>query len=378
MTRTRHLDDETLIAIAQDNSPSAGASTHVDSCPLCAHELEAWRRISDLARVSVGSVPPTKEDLPQRVFGELDSPPRRNSVPPRSRRALTSRGWSRGGRWVIAVPIVIAALVLALTLGLESSAPSDAMVLKSIRSSPSVASMLFQTVHSTALEVDRAPQGFIDIEYSTHGAVDPRTNAFESTSKAIIPGGASFGSSTTVSDGSLVYLPCNVQWTFIGKKPCLAYPAHSGTVPGSPSLTFLRNASGPVTRLGERDIDGVETNGYRVSVPVSALAQSAIPSERSLVQYGNSTISDVHVEVWSDQRGLPRQLDFAFLVHQATLSAVLRASEKQQLSYSTAPLSVNVPSRNAVGVASNLGAALLLETQYRNALIDFFKQQSGH
>ena len=147
---------------------------------------------------------------------------------------------------MIAVPIVTAALVLSLSLDFGSSAPSDAMVLKTIRSSPAVAAMLSQTVHLTTLEVDRAPQGFIDVEYSTHGAVDPRTNAFESTSKVIVPGGASFGSSTAVSDGSLVYLPCNVQWTFIGKKPCLAYPAQSGPASGSPSLTFLRYASGPV------------------------------------------------------------------------------------------------------------------------------------
>ena len=379
MTRTQHLNDEALISIAQDNGPGAGASSHVDSCPLCAHELEAWRRISDLARVSVNVVPPAKEDLLQRVFGELDSPLRRSAAPSRSRRVLTSRGWSSGGRWVIAVPIAIAALVLALTLGFGSSAPSDAMVLKTIRSSPSVAAMLSQTVHWTALEVDRAPQGFIDVEYRTHGAVDPRTNAFDLTTKAIIPGGdPNFGSSTTLSDGSLVYLPCDAQWTFIGKKPCLAYPAQSGTASGSPSLTFLRYASGPVARLGEREIDGVETNGYRVSVPVSALAQSAIPSERSLLQYQNSTISDVHVEVWSDQQGLPRQLDFTFLVHQATLSAVLRASEKEQLSYSTAPPKVSVPSRNTVTVASSLNAALLLQSQYRNALIVYFKQLSGH
>jgi len=66
---------------------------------------------------------------------------------------------------------------------------------------------------------------------------------------------------TTLSDGSLVYLPCDASWTLIGEKPCLAYPAQSGTASGSPSLTFLRYASGPVARLGQRDIDGVETTG---------------------------------------------------------------------------------------------------------------------
>lgn len=379
MTRSPHLDDEALVTIAQDNSPSAGVASHVDSCPLCAHELDVWRRISDLARVSVDAAPPAREDLPRRVFGELDSPLGRSSVPPRSRRVRTSRGWSRAGRWVVAVPIVVAALVLVLTLGFGSSAPSDAMVLKTIRSSPSVAALNAQTLHLTALEVDRAPQGFIDIEWRTRGAVDPRTNAFDLTTKGIVPGGdPSLGSLTTVSDGSLVYLPCDASWILIGQKPCLAYPAQSGTAPGSPSLTFLRYASGPVTRLGERDIDGVETNGFRVSVPVSALAQSAVPSERSLLQYDDSTISDVHVEVWSDGRGLPRQLDFTFLVHQATLSAVLRASEKEQLSYGAAPLKVTVPSRNTVTVASSLDAALLRESQYRSALIAYLEQQSGH
>ena len=378
MTRTRHLDDEALITIARDHSPSAGDTSHVDSCTRCAHELEGWRRISDLATVSIDLVPSAKEDLAQRVFGELDRP-RRNPVSPRMGRLRAFRGWSRGGRWVIAVPIVIAGLVLALTLGFESSSPSDAMVLESIRSSPGVAAMSSQTVHWTALEVDRAPQGFIDIEYRTHGAADPRTNAFVDTTKAIIPGGdPHFASSTTVSDGSLVYLPCDANWVLIGMKPCLAYPAQSGAAAGSPSLTFLRYASGPVARLGEHEIDGVETTGYRVSVPVSALAQSVIPSERSLAQYEDSTISNVHVAVWSDERGLPRQLDFTYLVHQATLSAVLRASQKEQLSYSTALLKVSIPSRSTVTVASDLHAALLLENQYRNALIAYYNQQSGH
>jgi hypothetical protein len=304
---------------------------------------------------------------------------RRNFVPPRRRRVLTSHGWTGGRRWLIAVPIVIAALVLVLTLGFGSSAPSDAMVLKSIRSSPTVAAMFSHTLHWSALEVDRAPQGFIDIEYSGHGAADPRTNAFINTTKVIIPGGdPNFSSSTTASDGSLVYLPCDASWILIGEKPCLAYPAQSGIATGSPSLTFLRYARGPVARLGERDIDDVETNGYRVSVPVSALVQNVVASERSLTQYEDSTISNVHVEVWSDQRGLPRQLDFTFLVHQATLSAVLRASQKEQISYSTVPLKVSVPSRNTVTVASNLNAALLLENQYQNALNAYYKQQSGH
>ena len=327
---------------------------------------------------SLQSTPSTQE----LVGANTDAGPqgRRSPVQPIGLKWLTSPGrTTRGRRWVIALPIVAAALVLALTLEFGSTTPSDATVLKDIKSSPSVVAMLSQTVHSTSLEVDRAPQGFIDIEYKSRSAADPRTNAFTVTAKPIIPGGdPSFASSTTVSDGSLVYLPCNQSWILIGEKPCLAYPAQNGAASGPPSLAFLRYASGPVTRLGQREIDGVETNGYRVQVPVSALARSAVPSERSLLQYQNSTISDVHVEVWSDQQGLPRQLDFTFLVHQATLSAVLRASEIQRLSYSTSPLKVTVPSRSTVTVAPNLNAALALETQYRNALIAYNTQRLGH
>lgn len=360
---TDPLDTEIRILVTElmDAAPQAPSVTDV--------ELLQARR----SREPKGSV--AARDDPRRRRGD----PLRHSVPAGRGDTPASGGWTGNRRWVLAVPIVAVALVLALTLGFGSSAPSDAMVLESIRSSPSVAAMFSHTVHSTSLEVDRAPQGFIDIEYSTHGAADPRTNAFVETTKATIPGGdPHFGSSTTVSDGSLVYLPCNAQWTFIGEKACLAYPAQSATGSGPPSLTFLRDASGPVARLGARDIHGVETTGYRVRVPVSALVQSVVASERSLAQYEDSTISNVHVEVWSDQRGLPRQLDFTFLVHQATLSAVLRASQKEQLSYSAAPLKVSVPSRKSVTVASNLHAALLLESQYRNTLIAYFEQQSGH
>ena len=360
MTDTLDTQIRMLVTELMDSAPQAPSITDIEF-------LQARRSI-DLERAVVDRADPRRQRRR----------PRRSSVQPSSRGVLTYLGWTRDWRWAIAASIVIAAVVLALTFEFGSSAPSDAMVLKAIQSSPRVASTLFQTVRSTALEVDRAPQGFIDIEYSTNGEADPRTNAFVETTKAIIPGGdPHFGSLTTVSDGSLVYLPCDSSWILIGKKPCLAYPAQSGTASGS-SLTFLRYASGPVAQLGEREIDGVETTGYRVSVPVSALAQIAVPSERSLVQYENSTISDVHVEVWSDLRGLPRQLDFTFLVHQPTLSAVLRASEKEQLSYTTTPLKASVANRNTVIVTSSLNAALLLQSQYQNALIAYYKLLYGH
>jgi hypothetical protein len=329
----------------------------------------------------IASLQPTSSTR-ESVGGNTDAGPQGQRSPAQriGRKWLTFPGrTAMGRRWVIALPIAAAALVLALTLGFESTTPSDATVLKAIKSSPDVVAMLSQTVHSTSLEIDRAPQGFIDIEYESHSAADPRTDAFTVTTKAIIPGGdPSFGSSTTASNGSLVYLPCNQNWILIGEKPCLAYPAQNGAASGPPSLAFLRYASGPVVRLGQREIGGIETNGYRVHVPVSALVRSAVPSERSLLQYQNSTISDVHVEVWSDQQGLPRQLDFTFLVHQATLSAVLRASETQRLSYSTSPMKVTVPSRSTVTVAPSLNSALALENQYRNALIAYNTQRLGH
>jgi hypothetical protein len=360
MTRTPHLDDEALITIAADDSTGPDAASHIEQCSICTNELEVWRRISDLARVTVETVPPAREDLVERVLGQLDRSGGRDvTSSPAHRPALRHPEWSRRTRWLIPAPIITAAVVVvAVVLGFGPSAPSDALVLRTIRSSPSVAAKDYQTVRFTEYTVLRAPQGYTAIASRSEGAVSHRTNSFELTQRAIENGGPPFGSSTTVSDGSLVYLACYVDGKIIGR--CIAYPAQRGTSTDALSLTYLRAASGPVVRLSTRTIDGVETTGYRVTVPVSALAQNVVPSERSLVQYDNKTTFDVRVDVWSDARGLPRELVFTYLVRQPTLSAVLHGTSTEQLSYSEASLRVHVPPRNRVTVSPNLSAAMAL------------------
>jgi hypothetical protein len=362
MRRTPHLDDEELITIIADGAANPDATAHIDQCPDCSHEFEAWRRISHLANVSVDSVPPASPELTERILGHLGGPDERGADSPTRRPAAARRlDRLRRARWLIPVPLAVVAIILAVTIGSGSTAPSDALVLATIRNSPVVAESL--THHFTSETVLRAPQGYAAIEYHDHGADSPRSNAFEFTSTEIEPDGPRINPTTTVSDGSFVYLPCEAGWRSIGEKPCVAYPAQGGT-PGS--LADLRTAHGPVARLGERKIDGVETTGYGVAVSVRAMVDTLIPSERSLDQYENATVSDVHMKLWSDGRGLVRELDVSWLERQPTLPAALHGSETEQISYNKAPLHVSVPNRSTVTFVPNVDAAITLENQYDN------------
>ena len=363
MTQTRHLDDEALISIVAGDGASPGAASHINQCSSCADELEVWRRISDLARVSVDSLPPAGTELDERVLGQLGVPAGQGAASPPRRPVFTHRDRYRRSRWLIPVPLAVAAVALAVTIGSGSTALSNAMVLDTIRNSPVVAATL--THHFTSETVLRAPQGYVAIEYHEHGADSPRGNAFEVTSTEIEPDGPPIDPVTTVSDGSFVYLPCDDEWRTIGEKPCVAYPAQGGS-PGS--LADLRTAHGPVDRLGERRIDGVETTGYGVAVSVTALVNTLVPSERSLSQYDNATVSDVHMKVWFDSRGLARELDVTWLERQPTLPALLRGSSTEQLTYSKARLHVGVPGRSTVTFVTNVNAAITLENHYQSEL----------
>jgi hypothetical protein len=364
MTSIEHLDDETLITIIITNdAASRGAAFHIDQCSICRHELEVWRRISDLAQVSVASVPPAGAELDEQVFGLLGGPERQDAALPTRRPVFRYLDRRRRARWLISVPLAVVAIILAVTIGSGSTAPSDALVLATIRNSPAAAATL--THHFTSETVLRAPPGYVAIEYHDHGADSPHSNAFEITSTEIEPDGPRINPTTIVSDGSFVYLPCEPGWRSIGQKPCVAYPAQGGA-PGS--LADLRTAHGPVVRLGERKVDGVETTGYGVAVSVSAMVDTLIPSERSLSEYDNATLSDVHMKVWSDSRGLARELDLTWLERQPNLPALLHGSETEQLSYSKAPLRVSVPNRSTVTFVPNVTAAINLENQYQNEL----------
>jgi hypothetical protein len=363
MTRTAHLDDETLITIITNGPAGAGAAAHIDQCPTCRHELDGWHRVADLARASVDSVPPAGAVFDQQVLGLLGHPDGQDAALPARRRVYKHRGPNRRARWLIPVPVAVVAIVLAVTIGSGPTAPSDALVLATIRNSPVAAATL--THHFTSETVLKAPQGYVAIAYHDHGADNPHSNAFEFTSTEIEPDGPRINPTTIVSGGSFVYLPCEPGWRSIGEKPCIAYPAQGGT-PGS--LADLRTAHGPVDRLGQRNIDGVETTGYGVAVSVRAMVATLVPSERSLSQYDNDTVSDVHMRIWFDSQGLARELDVTWLERQPNLPALLHGSEMEHINYSKAPLRVSAPDKSTVTFAPNLTAAIELENQYQSEL----------
>lgn len=381
MTRTPHVDDDALITIAAHDAAIPEAVSHIEECSICTEELAIWRRISNMARASVASVPPAGEELAQRVLGQLDPPARRDPAAVTRRLVRQHRGWNRRVRWLIPASIMTVVVVLIATLGFGPTVPSDSLALKTIRDSPIVAASASQTVNESENEVLTAPQGYTVIEYRTQAAFSPRTNAFVLTSKEIESGGPRLNPQMTVSDGSLVYLPCLSSQPFLGYKGCVAYPAQGGAAPGSPTLAFLRSAQGPVVRLGHRQIDGVETTGYGVTVPANAVVQSQIPSLRSLVQYGISAAEafDFHMDVWSDSRGLPREVDESYLIrqHQSDLPTLLRVSITKSFTYSKSSLRVSVPPSSNVAVTANIETAVRYEDLYENALATY-DDQFGH
>jgi hypothetical protein len=380
MTRTLHVDDEALITIAAHDTATPEVVSHIEQCSICTQELAIWRRISNLARASVASVPLAGEELAEQVLGRLDARARREPTPTRHL-ARQRRGWNRRVRWLIPASIMAVVVVLITTLGFGPTVPSDSLVLKTIRDSPVVAAMASQTVNESEYEVFTAPQGYTVIDYRTHAAFSPRTNAFVLTSKEIEPGGPQLNPYVTVSDGSLVYLPCLSDQPFLGYKGCVAYPAQGGTAPGSPTLAFLRSAQGPVVRLGHRQIDRVDTTGYGVTVPANAVVQSEIPSLRSLVQYGivAAEAFDFHMDVWSDSRGLPLEVDETYLIrqHQADLPTELRVSITKSFTYGSSSLRVSVPASSNVAVTADVEAAVRYEDLYENALAAY-NDQFGH
>ena len=140
---------------------------------------------------------------------------------------------------------------------------------------------------------------------------------------------------------------------------------------------MLFRSPGPVTSLGRRTIGGIETTGYGATVPASALVDSKVPSQQSLAQLSASTAKDFHVDVWSDDQGLPRELDLTYLQTQPNLPALLHGTTREYATYSKAPLRVTVPSRNTVTVVPSLNAAVALENEYSQEIAAFIHRTVG-
>jgi hypothetical protein len=227
------------------------------------------------------------------------------------------------------------------------------------------------TVYVDSSSTDREQNGYVVMNYLDKDVFSPRTNTFKLTSTTQYPGQLS-STSTISSDGSLVYLPCNPRYDLIGKKSCIAYPAQGGVGSVRLTVTYLREAHGPVTRLGERTIGSNETTGYGLTIPISAYVAGALPSERSLLGQEFSTTKDLRVDVWSDRRGLPLQLDIMFTYEETSAppATLLTETDQERLSYSESIPRLSVPKRQTVTVAPNLNAAEQLGKEYADALAE--------
>ena len=127
-----------------------------------------------------------------------------------------------------------------------------------------------------------------------------------------------------------------------------------------------------MTRLGARAIGSQQTTGYGLTVPVSAYVADALPSERSLLDQELSTTKNLRIDVWSDTRGLPLEVDITFTYEETSAppAKLLTATEHESLSYSDSIPRLSVPDRQTVTVAPNLGAAEQLGKHYADALAE--------
>ena len=374
MTSTHHVDEQTLIAMAMTARRS---NPHIDQCEVCRNDLELWRGIAEAAQFSVASARPPRDDLGERILSSIEESPVDSQNAIHLRRDQRPRRPAHRTRWLaVATLLALVVAVVALTLSVGSAGPSTAAVLRKIRSAPSLIASTAKAVYVNEYSTVREQDGYVVINYRINGVFNPRTNAFKVTFTPRYPG-EHLASFTYSSDGSLVYLPCDPNFRLIGKPLCIAYPAQGGGRSDWLELTYLREAQRPVTRLGERTIGSRETTGYGLTVPISADAIGALPFGTLSGPGGINSSKNFRVDVWSDTRGLIRQLDLMYKYEETSAAPPkpLTITDEERLSYGESTPRLSVPNRQTVLVASNETAAYQLVRRYGDYLGKCF--QSG-
>jgi hypothetical protein len=86
---------------------------------------------------------------------------------------------------------------------------------------------------------------------------------------------------------------------------------------GDPSQTLVYlKAVGSVEDQGTEDIDGVSTTKYHAVIDLDRIAAQADPGQRAAVRASVKTMKDTYgiselpIDVWIDDQGLPRQLSY--------------------------------------------------------------------
>ena len=372
MTTTQHIDEQTLIAIAMDPHQS---NPHIDRCEVCRHDLELWRAIAEAAQISVASVSPPRDDLAERILASLGEVPADSQSTVRMRLNARRRRPPHRTRWLVAATLVaLAVAVVAVTLSIGSEGPSTAAVLRRIRNAPTLIASTAKAVYVNSYSTIREQDGFLVTNYRIKGVFNPRTNAFKVTVTNQYPGQHS-GTVTYSSDGSLLYLPCNLNFRLIGKPPCIAFPAQGNGRSDWLALTYLREARRPVTRLGERTIGSSETTGYGLTVPITAGSVGVLPFGSLFGPSGINASKNFRVDVWSDSRGLIQQLDVTYTYKETSAAPpkLVTITEHERLSYGKSAPRLSVPNRQTVLVAPNESAAEQLVKSYGDYVGECFR-----
>ncbi len=139
-----------------------------------------------------------------------------------------------------------------------------------------------------------------------------------------------------------------------------------GAGSGNPAqlLEALRGVADDIEELGQQDIRGVPTSGYKVTVDLARALEQATEGARELLEPALEQLGDAQmpVEVWIDADGLPRRVvtDMSDLMAAAGAGLGAASATMEFFDYGT-PVEVQVPDPSEtvsfMDVMGDLGAS---------------------
>ena len=218
--------------------------------------------------------------------------------------------------------LLVAALVSAALVRPEDRTPEERFA--AIQAAVAEEPFAFEITFDGAMPGMPQP-----LEFAITGAADPaveRTRA-EMDLSALLPAGATSGAMPTsisfVSEGNTLYVrrpgPAEgARWTKVDAAALTG--GATGPVPSSTnpldSFEQLRAVDAEIEEVGEEDVRGTSTTHFRTRLDMSRILDSLPPERRpalgSVEAERLSSMEDVDVDVWLDDRDRPRRQRMAF------------------------------------------------------------------
>ncbi|HQU26957.1 MAG TPA: hypothetical protein PLS29_08010 [Acidimicrobiales bacterium] len=266
---------------------------------------------------------------------------------------------------------VVAAVVVGAILGLGGSGPSvaaAAVVREASRATLAAHSSdltLSGSVVANGQTLTLSGSGALDLTQRT-GQIHLTASgpAVTTTDDEVISGDQAYVSFTAGTTSVSTLVP-GKSWLAL-PLPAAASPSSGagGLVNVLAALKLLQSQGATVTSLGASTIDGVNVNGYGVTLPTSTLLAAArrataaehLPAAEARVALQAVRTMTMGLSVWVDDANLLRRLDLS--VTATTNGTALDETMRIDLSNYGAPVSVSVPPASEVATLAQFQAAL--------------------